>query len=70
MEAVIFFNDEPVAVYVDGVYVARLSMSTADLLDIDNVQVFTRSSGNSLRAKLDRRRHSDHKQCALFPERG
>lgn len=40
-----FFNDEPVAVYIDGVYVARLSLSTADLLDIDSIQVLRGPQG-------------------------
>lgn len=33
------FNDEPVAVYVNGVYVSRLSFSTADLVDVESIQV-------------------------------
>lgn len=40
-----FFNDEPVSVYVDGVYVSRLSMSTADLLDIDSIQILRGPQG-------------------------
>ncbi|WP_300394191.1 TonB-dependent receptor [Henriciella sp.] len=33
------FADEPVSVYVDDVYLARLSFSTSDLVDIENVQI-------------------------------
>ncbi len=33
------FADEPVAVYVDGVYIGRLSFSTADLVDISSIEV-------------------------------
>lgn len=40
-----FFNDEPVAVYINGVYVARLSASTADLLDIENIQILRGPQG-------------------------
>jgi len=39
------FNDEPVGVYVDGVYIARLSFSTADLLDVDSIQVLRGPQG-------------------------
>jgi len=40
-----FFNDEPVGVYVDGVYIARLSFSTADFLDVESVQVLRGPQG-------------------------
>jgi len=40
-----FFNDEPVAVYVDDVYISRLSFSTADLIDVDSVQVLRGPQG-------------------------
>lgn len=40
-----FFNDEPVAVYVDGVYIGRLSFSTADLLDIESIEVLRGPQG-------------------------
>ncbi len=33
------FADEPVAVYLDGVYIGRLSFSTADLVDISSIEV-------------------------------
>jgi iron complex outermembrane recepter protein len=39
------FNDEPVAIYVDGVYVARLGASVMDLVDIDSVQVLRGPQG-------------------------
>ncbi|WP_156167346.1 TonB-dependent receptor [Aurantiacibacter marinus] len=39
------FNDEPVAVYVDGVYIARLSFPTADLLDVGSIQVLRGPQG-------------------------
>ncbi len=39
------FNDEPVGVYVDGVYIARLSVSTADLLDVESIQVLRGPQG-------------------------
>lgn len=34
-----FFNDEPVAVYLDEMYIGRLSFSTSDLVDIESIQV-------------------------------
>ena len=40
-----FFNDEPVGVYVDGLYVGRLSFSTADLQDIESIQVLRGPQG-------------------------
>lgn len=39
------FNDEPVAIYIDGVYVARLGASVADLVDIESVQVLRGPQG-------------------------
>jgi len=40
-----FFNDEPVAVYVDDVYISRLSFSTADLIDVESIQVLRGPQG-------------------------
>ncbi len=40
-----FFNDEPVAVYVDDVYISRLSFTTADLLDINSIEVLRGPQG-------------------------
>ncbi len=39
------FADEPVAVYVDGIYIGRLSFSTADLVDISSVEVIRGPQG-------------------------
>jgi len=39
------FNDEPVGVYLDGVYIGRLSFSTADLVDLENAQVLRGPQG-------------------------
>ena len=39
------FNDEPVGVYVDGIYISRLSFSTADLVDIETIQVLRGPQG-------------------------
>jgi iron complex outermembrane receptor protein len=39
------FNDEPVAIYVDGVYVARLGAAVTDLLDVDSIQVLRGPQG-------------------------
>jgi iron complex outermembrane receptor protein len=39
------FADEPVAVYQDGAVVSRLRMSTADLLDIDRIEVLRGPQG-------------------------
>jgi iron complex outermembrane receptor protein len=40
-----FFADEPVATYVDGVYVGRLSVSTSDVVDLDSIQVLRGPQG-------------------------
>lgn len=40
-----FFNDEPVAVYLDGMYIGRLSFSTSDLVDIESIQVLRGPQG-------------------------
>ncbi|HEY0943380.1 MAG TPA: TonB-dependent receptor [Steroidobacter sp.] len=39
------FSDEPVAVYVDGAYVARLGLSAGGLTDIESVQVLRGPQG-------------------------
>ncbi|WP_338244271.1 TonB-dependent receptor [Aurantiacibacter hainanensis] len=39
------FADEPVAVYQDGAFVARLRMSTVDLFDIDRIEVLRGPQG-------------------------
>ncbi|MEP1554857.1 MAG: TonB-dependent receptor [Paraglaciecola sp.] len=39
------FNDEPVAIYVDDVYIARTSIPTADLVDVDYIQVLRGPQG-------------------------
>jgi len=41
-----FFNDEPVAVYLDEMYIGRLSFSTADLVDIESIQVLRGPQGS------------------------
>ncbi len=41
-----FFNDEPVAVYLGGMYIGRLSFSTADLVDIESIQVLRGPQGS------------------------
>jgi len=33
------FADEPVATYVDGIYIGRLSFSTTQLLDVESIEV-------------------------------
>ena len=40
-----FFADEPVAVYVDDAYIGRLSVSTADLLDLEAIEVLRGPQG-------------------------
>lgn len=40
-----FFNDEPVAVYIDGIYISRLSTSTAELVDVESIQVLRGPQG-------------------------
>lgn len=40
-----FFADEPVATYVDGIYVGRLSVSTSDVVDLDTIQVLRGPQG-------------------------
>ena len=41
-----FLSDEPVAVYIDGVYVARLSVATSDLVDVDSIEVLRGPQGS------------------------
>jgi len=40
-----FFSDAPVAAYVDGVYVARTTIPTTNLQDIDSIQVLRGPQG-------------------------
>ncbi len=40
-----FFNDEPVAVYLNDMYIGRLSFSTSDLVDLESVQVLRGPQG-------------------------
>jgi iron complex outermembrane receptor protein len=40
-----FFADEPVATYIDGVYVGRLSVTTNDIVDLDSVQILRGPQG-------------------------
>jgi len=40
-----FFADEPVATYIDGIYVGRLSVSTSDVVDLDTIQVLRGPQG-------------------------
>ncbi len=40
-----FFNDAPVATYVDGVYVARSTIPTTNLQDVDSIQVLRGPQG-------------------------
>ena len=39
------FNDEPVAVYVDGVYVSALGQSISDILDVQSLEVLRGPQG-------------------------
>ena len=39
------FADEPVATYVDGIYVGRLSFSTTQLLDVESIEVLRGPQG-------------------------
>jgi len=39
------FNEEPVAVYIDGVYVSQLGQAVSDLSDIGNIQVLRGPQG-------------------------
>lgn len=39
------FNEEPVAVYIDGVYVSQLGQAVSDLTDIANIQVLRGPQG-------------------------
>ena len=41
-----FFNDEPVAVYFDEMYIGRLSFSTSDLVDVESIQVLRGPQGS------------------------
>jgi iron complex outermembrane receptor protein len=41
-----FFNDEPVAVYLDEMYIGRLSFSTSDLVDIESIEVLRGPQGS------------------------
>lgn len=41
-----FFNDEPVAVYLDEMYIGRLSYSTSDLVDIESIEVLRGPQGS------------------------
>lgn len=39
------FADEPVAIYVDGIYVGRLGFSTTQLLDVESIEVLRGPQG-------------------------
>jgi iron complex outermembrane receptor protein len=39
------FNEEPVAIYIDGVYVSQLGQAVSDLSDIGNIQVLRGPQG-------------------------
>lgn len=40
-----FFNDEPVGVYLNDMYIGRLSFSTSDLVDVESIQVLRGPQG-------------------------
>ena len=40
-----FFADEPVATYIDGVYIGRLSVATSDIVDLDGIQILRGPQG-------------------------
>ncbi len=40
-----FFADEPVATYIDGVYIGRLSVATSDIVDVEGIQILRGPQG-------------------------